>query len=148
MDSIFNPNCEGIGSTVGYAAMLLAMTRTLMDEDILKKIIEKEKKLKFVVTEMGGKSNGDFQEKISKAVLGASLNGGIIKKDAASIHAVLHAAEEAKRGVLINMTSITQVALKIAIVRDETWIAVAMFGESFIHPVTNHERCGLGIMHI
>ena len=39
-------------------------------------------------------------------------------------------------------------ALKIAIVRNTHWIAVGMFGESAMHPLTNHERCGLGIMHL
>ncbi len=135
------------GTRVGYNALLLALTRNLSDESHLKRIY-KENKIRFVVTEIGGKSDVDFQDKINRAVIGASLNEGLAEKNPHDIHAVLHAAEEAKRGVLINTTSSTNIALKIGIVRDDHWVAVAMFGESSIHPITGHERCGLGIMHI
>ena len=135
------------GTTVGYNAMLLALTRTINDENELKSIY-KEKGIRFVVTEMGGKSDGNFQDKINRAVIGASLGEGLVEKTPHDIHAVLHASEEAKRGILVNTTSSTNIALKIAIVRDEAWVAVAMFGESSIHPITSHERAGLGVMHI
>ena len=135
------------GTTVGYNAMLLALTRTINDENKLKSIY-KEKGIRFVVTEMGGKSDGNFQDKINRAVIGASLGEGLVEKTPHDIHAVLHASEEAKRGILVNTTSSTNIALKIAIVRDEAWVAVAMFGESSIHPITSHERAGLGVMHI
>ena len=100
------------------------------------------------MTETGGKSNQDFQDKIAKSVIGATLNQGVISKESTEIHALFHAVEEAKRGVLVNTTTDTNLALKIAIVRNANWIAVAMFGESAIHPLSSHERCGLGIMHI
>lgn len=135
------------GTSVGYNALLLAMTRNISDEDRLKKAFQ-EQKIRFVVTEIGGKSDMNFQDKINRAVIGAALNEQIVDKTPHDIHAVLHAAEEAKRGVLINTTSSTNIALKVAIVRNEHWVAVAMFGESAIHPITSHERCGLGTMHI
>lgn len=143
----FHDTISKPGTTVGYNALLLAMTRNINDEDNVKRAY-KSGKIKFVVTEIGGRSDEDFQDKISRAVIGASLNEGIVKKNTHDIHAVLHATEEAKRGVLVNTTSSTNIALKVAIVRDENWIAVAMFGESSIHPLTSHERCGLGVMHI
>lgn len=138
---------KSAGTTVGYNALLLALTRNIHDENALKKLYA-EQNIRFVVTEIGGKSDVDFQDRINKAVIGASLNGGLARKNTHDIHAVLHAAEEAKRGVLVNTTSTTNIALKIAIVRDNDWIAVALFGESSIHPITGHERCGLGVMHI
>ncbi len=141
--SVFNQ----AGSTVGYNALLLALTRNINDENHLKRIF-KEQNINFVVTEMGGKSNVDFQDKVNRAVIGASLNAGLAKKNPHDIHAILHATEEAKRGVMVNTSSSTHMALKIAIVRDDYWVAVAMFGDSSIHPITSHERCGLGIMHI
>ena len=61
---------------------------------------------------------------------------------------MLHAAEEAKQGMLFSMVSSSSLALKIAVVRDDTWIAVAIFGKSAVHYMTNHDRAGLGIMHI
>ena len=145
--SVFQSVMNKPGTTVGYNALLLALTRNINDENLLKKTF-KEQKIRFVVTEIGGKSDLDFQDKINRAVIGASLNEGLADKTPHDIHAVLHATEEAKRGILINTTSSTNIALKVAIVRDENWVAVAMFGESSIHPITSHERCGLGVMHI
>ena len=80
--------------------------------------------------------------------MGAAMNAGLIAKLPHEIHALLHAAEEAKRGAILNVTSETNLAVKVAIVRREHWIAVAIFGDSAIHPLTSHERCGLGIMNI
>lgn len=143
-----NDRSEKTTSTVGYKSLMLALTKTLEEENNLKKKY-REDNLKFAVTEIGGKSSGnELQEKINKAVVGACLNENIIDKTTANLHAVLHATEEAKKCILMNAYSTVSVALKVAIVRDGNWIAVAMFGESSIHPLTGHERCGLGIMHI
>lgn len=146
-ESVYQNVFKEAGSTVGYNALLLALTRNIQDESRLKEIYKKQG-VRFVVTEIGGKSDGNFQDKINRAVIGAGLNEGIVDKTAHDIHAVLHAAEEAKRGILVNTTSSTNIAIKIAIVRDDEWVAVGMFGESSIHPITSHERCGLGVMHI
>lgn len=134
--------------SVGMAAMLLALTRTIQDEDAVKKALAAQG-FRFVVTEVGGTSaNSDFQTKTTKAVIGACMNTGLIAKSPTNYHALLHATDEAKRGIMVNVASSTSVAVKIAVVRDEKWVAVALFGESALHPLTNHERAGLGIMHL
>ena len=133
--------------TIGTAAMLLAMTRTIKAEEDVKTLL-RDQKLKYVVTEIGGKTRGEFQDKVTRSLIGACLNGGLISKTAKQVHALLHAAEEAKKGIVVNVSSSASLALKIAIVRDENWIAVAMFGDSALHPITNHERAGLGVMHL
>lgn len=133
--------------SVATASMLLALTRTMQDEETVKGMLA-EQGFKYVVTEVGGKSFSEFQEKTTKAVIGAALNSGIISKSPTNYHALLHATEEAKRGIMVNGASSTSLAVKIAIVRDTAWIAVALFGESALHPVTNHERAGLGVMHL
>lgn len=131
--------------SVGVAAMLLALTRTLKDEETAKRALT-EAGHKFVVTEVGGKTSyDDFHEKVNRAVIGASLNSGIIEKTANDIHALIHATEEAKKGILVSGASL---ALKIAVVRGSGWLAVALFGKSALHYMTNHERAGLGVMHI
>ena len=135
-------------SSVGMAAMLLALTRTMQDEDAVKKTLAAQG-FRFVVTEVGGTSaNSDFQTKTTKAVIGACMNTGLIAKSPVNYHALLHATDEAKRGIMVNVASSTSVAVKIAVVRDDRWVAVALFGESALHPLTNHERAGLGIMHL
>ena len=66
----------------GTAAMMLALTQTIYDEDLAKKLVAK-KGLKAVVTEVGGKTSFyDFNERINRAVIGACLNSGIIEKRA------------------------------------------------------------------
>lgn len=132
---------------VGYYAMRLAMSRTLAEESALK-LDYSAQGIRFVVTEVGGSTKRDFQEKTSRAVLGAALNAGLIEKLPHEIHALLHAAEEAKRGAIINTSSEANLAVKLAIVRTSHWISVAIFGSSAIHPMTSHERCGLGVMNI
>ncbi len=133
--------------SVGYNALMLAATRTMADESHVKKLLV-SRGFKLVVTEIGGKSDEEFKIKMNKAVIGACLNENVIQKTDTDLHAVLHAAEEAKRGILINTASTTHLALKIAIVRKDNWIAVAAFGESSMHLITGHDRCGLGVMHI
>ncbi|MFZ7103874.1 MAG: HutP family protein [Peptococcaceae bacterium] len=140
-------NFNSQGLSIGNAAMLLALTWNLSLEDEVKKII-REQGYKYAVTEVGGKSSGEFQEKTIRSVMGACLNNGLIQKVPLQTHALLHATSEAKKGILVNAASSVNIAVKIAIVRNEEWIAVAMFGHSAFHPVTNHERAGLGVMHI
>ena len=132
---------------IGYRALRLAITCTIAEEDEVKKAYLREG-WKVVVTEVGGKSSRDFQEKINRAVIGASLNGSVIEKQPHEMHALMHACEEAKRGVFVNVASDTDLALKVAIVRKQHWLAIAMFGDSAIHPMSSHERCGLGVMNI
>ncbi len=132
---------------IGYCALRLAMSRSIDEENTLKKQCQSAG-VHVVVTEVGGNTKRDFQEKSSRAIFGAATNAGLIQKDPRELHALLHASEEAKQGVIINTSSESNLAVKIAIVRMEHWIAVAIFGESAIHPLTGHERCGLGIMHI
>ena len=134
--------------SVGTAAMLLALTRNMQDEESVKKMLA-EQGFRFVVTEVGGNSAlSDFQLKTTKAVIGACMNTGLIAKTATNYHALLHATDEAKRGIMVSVASSASVAVKIAVVRDTSWVAVAMFGESALHPLTNHERAGLGVMHV
>ncbi len=139
---------ENTIKSVGTAAMLLAITQTLYDEDCMKQLVARSG-FKAVVTEVGGKTSFyDFNEKVNRAVIGSCLNSGIIQKTSNDIHAVIHASEEAKKGILVSVSTSTSLALKIAIARDEHWVAVALFGKSALHYMTNHDRAGLGIMHI
>ena len=134
--------------STGAAAMLLAITQTLYDEGKMKELVA-QAGFKAVVTEAGGKiSYDDFNEKINRAVIGACLNSGIITKTSNEIHAVIHATEEAKKGILVSVNTSASLALKIGVARDEHWISVALFGKSALHYMTNHERAGLGVMHI
>ncbi|SEJ79356.1 hut operon positive regulatory protein [Propionispira arboris] len=131
---------------VGSAAMLLSMTRTIADEQEIKNYLH-ESGYFFAVTEVGGNTGrSDFLEKFIKSIIGAVLNNNVVKKEAHEVHAVLHAAVEAKKGVIMDTSS--NISVKIAVVRKDPWVAVAIFGESAFYHTTNHERAGLGLMHI
>jgi hut operon positive regulator len=133
---------------IGRRAMLLAMTPTREEENAMKQAIDSQG-FRCAATEVGGYSNDEsFQSKTIRAAIGAALNSHIIEKEARAIHALIHATEEAKKGVIVNTSSGTSLSLKVAIVGDGKWIAVAFYGESSIHSFTCHERCGLGIMHL
>lgn len=143
-----NSFLERIVGSVSSAAMVLCLTKSISDEDQVKSFLHGKGYL-FAVTEVGGRSSvSDFQERSTKAIIGACLNRQIIKKEAYEIHALLHAAEEAKKGIIVNVSSSTNLSLKVAVVRKDNWIAVAMFGDSAVHYISNHERAGLGVMHI
>lgn len=148
MDIAFQNFMENSVKSVGTAAMLLALTQTIYDEDQAKQMVAKNG-FKAVVTEVGGKTDfNEFNEKINRAVIGAALNAGIIQKSTKDIHAIIHATEEAKKGLLVSVNASASLALKVSVVRDSTWIAVALFGKSALHYMTNHDRAGFGIMHL
>ncbi|HHY37544.1 MAG TPA: HutP family protein [Clostridia bacterium] len=133
--------------TVERAALLLVLTLSREDEQELKQILERNGRFKCAVTELGAKTSV-FTEKIISAVIGASLNCQVISKTPQHIHALVHATHEAVQSLLPNPFLTGDLGVKVGIVRDSQWIAVAMFGESADHTMSNHKRVGLGVMHM
>lgn len=131
---------------IGRAAVLLALTKNPEMETACKQGIEAHG-WRAVATEVGGVLS-DLPQKMVRALVGASLNAGIIEKNTREMHALIHAALEAGNGFLIKGILEHSVGAKIAIVRNENWIAVAIFGDCAAHVVAHHDRCGLGIMHL
>lgn len=127
-------------------AIMLSLTNTLEQEKELK-VVAESLGYRVAVTEFGG-DDVEYGHKIVKAVVGAALNCNVIKKDVASIHAIIHAVGEAMKGFLANLGMRVNVALKIAIVRKDGWLSVAMYGDSALHYLTNHKRVGVGTMHV
>ena len=146
-DVFTDEHLSPLNNGVGFNALRLAMTRSMAEEEALKRHYT-QAGIRYVVTEVGGNTRRDFQEKVSRAVFGAALNAGLIEKEPHEVHALIHAAEEAKHGAIVNTSSESNLAVKIAIVREPHWLAVAMFGELAIHPITSHQRCGLGVMNV
>ena len=132
--------------SVSRGAMLLALTENREDEDQLKDILRKNN-YKCAVTEIGAPLK-DFKEKVMKSVVATALNCNIIGSSEVEVHALVHAALEAVHGVLIASLANPSIIVKTSIVTNEKWIAVAMFGSTALHLKSNHERAGLGIMHL
>ena len=131
---------------VARAAVLLALTKDAEAESLCRWHIE-EQGWRAVATEVGGLLS-DLPQKFVRALIGASLNAGIIEKSNREMHALIHAAVEAGNGFVQKSLIETSVGAKIAIVRNDNWIAVSIFGDSAAHVVAHHDRCGLGVMHI
>jgi hut operon positive regulator len=140
------PDLNLDSSDVARAAVLLALTKSAEMETAFKRHIERHG-WRVVATEVGGLLN-DLPSKLVRAIVGASLNAGVIEKNSREMHSLVHAAIEAgdsfvHRGILeISMGA------KIAIVRNAQWVAVAIFGDCAVHATAHHDRFGFGIMHI
>lgn len=133
-------------SQIGRTALLLAATTSSESENRLKKELA-TLGWRSVATEVGGLA-GDLPQKITRALVGASLNAEVVEKTRNEMHALMHAALEALDGFLAVGMLEASVGAKIAIVRNSRWIAVAVMGDTAYHAVAHHERCGLGVMHI
>jgi len=131
---------------LGRAALLLAATSTPQEEKRLKEQFA-SLKWKSVATEVGGLV-GDLPQKLTRALVGASLNAGVIEKSRREMHALMHAAVEAMDGFISAGMLEASVGAKIGIVRSSRWISVAVMGDTAYHAVAHHERCGLGVMHL
>lgn len=147
MDNKMAYALERLITNTGDAAMILSLTKKIGDEEEVKAYLGAHG-FSYAVTEIGGNTSYvEFQEKATKSVLAACINLKVIERTEVEIHAVLHAAEEAKSGFSM-LSIVTNVTMKIAIVRKDPWISIAMTGLSAGHPKTNHMRAGVGTMHI
>jgi len=133
-------------SQVGRVAILLASTTDSREESALKRQIAKSG-WRAVATEVGGLA-GELPQKITRAVVGAALNSGVVEKKGGEMHALMHAALEAMNGFISMSLLEASIGAKIAIVRNRFWLTVAVVGDSAYHAVAHHERCGLGVMHL
>lgn len=137
---------ENLLLDVQSVAVSLAMTTTIHTENNLKLLCEQHG-YKCVVTEIGGNQE-DISRKLINSIIGAALNRKLIEKEESSIHAVIHAAEEAAKGFFISSVMKANVAVKVAIVKKDKWISVAFSGYSAFYYSTNHRRVCVGTMHI
>jgi hut operon positive regulator len=131
---------------VARAALLLALTKDAAMENLCKHRIE-ELGWRVVATEVGGLLS-ELPPKIVRALVGAALNAGVIEKTGREMHALVHAAIEAGDSFINRGIVELSVGAKIAIVRNESWLAIAIFGDCAAHVTAHHDRCGLGVMHI
>jgi hut operon positive regulator len=131
---------------VARAALLVALTKDVETEAAFKRNIEL-RGWRVVATEVGGLLN-ELPAKLVRAIVGASLNAGVIEKSSREMHSLVHAASEAGDSFVHRGILEVSMGAKIAIVRNDLWLAVAVFGDCAVHATAHHDRCGLGVMHI
>lgn len=141
-------NNYGAKPSLEREALFLALTETREKENELKQALMSQK-LNCAVTEIGGTvATLHPTGKLTHSVIAAALNTGVIKKDPKEIHAVVHATLEASNSIFVHTNSNASFALKIAMVTDGDWIAIAMFGRTSVNVLSEHCRVGLGFMHL
>lgn len=136
---------DGMGDA-GKAAVYLALSDDIGEEGRIKDALSAIG-WHGVATEVGGIS-GDLSLKVSRALVGAALNSGVVHKSTPEMHALMHAAQEAFSSFIPPGLLQTSIGAKIAIVRNAQWIAVAVAGDTAFHATAHHARVGLGVMHI
>lgn len=131
---------------VAKAALYLAMSDGITEERRIKDALA-SCGWRGVATEVGGIS-GEMSQKVSRALVGAALNSGVVRKTTSEMHALLHAAQESFNSFIPFGMLETSVGVKIAIVRNSQWLAVAVAGDTAFHAVAHHVRMGVGVMHL
>ncbi|SPF32857.1 HutP protein [Candidatus Desulfosporosinus infrequens] len=130
-------------------AILLAMTETREEEEELRKSLGELFNIRCAVTGLGGTvANLRNTGKLTNSVMSTAFNTGIIQKEARLIHALIHATMEASNSVFTHTNSNASLALKIGLTTNFEWLAVAIYGRSSLHPLLEHARVGLGVMHL
>lgn len=132
--------------TIGRSALILAMTEDRKEEERIKEWL-RASNYNVVATEVTGTLE-EFKQKVVKNSLTAATQTKVIKEDMREQHALVHAVMEAANGILVSHLANPSLKVKVGIVSDGQWVAVAMFGYAALSIPTNHERAGLGFMHL
>lgn len=130
---------------LGKVAVMAALTDE--QEEAMIKPMAAKAGYRLAITFVSGMST-DIKTSFVKSIISCAVQNGIIKKSPGQIHAVLHASLDAYTGVVHAVPADASLKLKVAIVADDAWVAVAIYGDSAFYPLTNHERCSLGVMHL
>ncbi len=127
---------------------LIAAASDENEEEVVKNLINiPGGEFRLAITFVSGMTN-EIKGSFIKSIIGCSLQNGLVEKSNTEIHAVIHAGLDALGGIIHQVGADSSLKMKVAIVRDRHWVAVAMYGESAYNPLTNHERASLGIMHL
>jgi HutP len=132
---------------IGKIAILAAISNESEERQLKQEINHQSSDTKVAVTVISGISS-DIKKSFVKSIVGCSLQNNLIKKTGTQMHAVIHASLEAITGVVHQVSAEASLKMKVGIVTDGKWIAVALYGDSAFYPITNHECSALGVMHL
>ena len=131
---------------IGKVAIMAAIS-SRAEEDLFKDYIYQNTHLRIGVTFVSG-IRTEVVKSFIKSLVACALQSKVIRHRSNEIHGVIHAGLECLNGVSSHVAAESSMKLKIAMVSDGRWIAIAAHGESAFHPETNHERMGFGVMHL
>ncbi|MEL1135622.1 HutP family protein [Desulfitobacterium sp. THU1] len=129
-------------------ALALALTEPHEEMNELRKLLLSQN-VYCAVTELGGTYN-DLQPsgKLTHSVIAEAIHAGAIQKEPKAICAITHAIIEASQGIFVQDNSCTHYELKVGIASNRNWIAIAIFGRSSLHALSERCRVGLGYTHL
>ncbi len=130
---------------IGKIALLLAISNKEEEEEIFHKINESTNDIRTGVSFVAGASK-EVNEKIINNILGCALKENIVSSSC--VHGLLHAGVSAFGHFGHDGLLYGHLKIKIAIVANKEWIAVALYGLSSINKLTNHEKSSLSIYHL
>lgn len=131
---------------IGKVAMMLAMSSE-EEEAEFKARIATETSYKFSVIWVSGRKT-EINKTFPRSILNAAMKNRTIDDRPGSTHALIHAGLEALSGLVPTVPGDSSLKVKVVIISDAHWVVVAAYGESAFLPETNHERVGLGVMHL
>ncbi|RUS68126.1 Hut operon positive regulatory protein [Saezia sanguinis] len=139
----------GINHTtpIGKLALVLAMSEGEEEEKRIKEFIHTIDHTTGAATFITGMSN-KITASYAKIIVNTALSSGVIAKHPGQVHAVIHASLEALHAMISLPSVSTSLKVKIGMVSNKKWVAIAAYGYSAFSVYTNHERCGLGMMHL
>lgn len=131
---------------IGKLAVLLSLTSS-EEEAVLREAATKDGRLRTAVTWVSGRKT-EINKSFPRSIVNAAMKAGVVRDTPSATHALIHAGLEALGGLIPPIPGDSSLKVKVAVVTDGAWVAVAAYGESAFLPETNHERMGLGIMHL
>ncbi|HPX62330.1 MAG TPA: HutP family protein [Deltaproteobacteria bacterium] len=132
---------------IGKIALIAAASDAAEEEAIKALVNGADNDQKIAVTFVSGLT-GDIKKNFIKSLIGCAIQNELIEKKDTQIHSIVHAGLDALRGIITDLGTDISLKMKVAIVRDKSWVAVALYGDSAYSAYTNHERAALGLMHI
>ncbi|WP_342742907.1 HutP family protein [Rhodobacter aestuarii] len=144
--SEWNRVMEITADRIGKAAIMAAIS-SREEEERIKEQIAAHPNWRVGITFVTGKRT-EIERGFVKSIVACALNAQVVRHRPDEIHGVIHAGLECLHGVSSSVVAESNLKLKVALVSDGHWVAVAAHGESAFHPITNHERIGFGVMHI
>jgi hut operon positive regulator len=146
LQGIMHVQLELNASRIGKVAIMLAMTSD-EEEIAFKTQIANESKYKFSVMWVSGRKT-EINKTFPRTILNAALKNHTVEDRPGATHALIHAGIEALSGMFPSIPGDSSLKIKVVVISDMHWVVVAAYGESAFLPETNHERVGLGVMHL
>lgn len=131
---------------IGKVAILLSMSSN-EEEETIRADLARQGQMRAAITWVSGRKT-EINRTFPHSIVNAAMKAAVVRDTPSATHALIHAGLEALGGLIPPIPGDSSLKVKVAVVSNGAWVAVAAYGESAFLPKTNHERMGFGIMHL